>query len=445
MLTTTTPKNARAREQRFDPVSPDSVSIRPVKGSGNGAKIYFFGHFGSDNFGNEITFQTIVYQIRRRLPEAELACICTQPRVLRESQKINAIPISRDFGGPTSHTGLARLLRRTFIGVPREIFRWFEAFRTLRGADMLVIPGTGLLTDAYGLQNWGPYNLFKWSLMAKLRGAKILFISVGAGPLYGWLGKSLVKSALFMADFRSYRDETSMSWLKAIGVRTNSDRIDPDLVFSLPETAVPNNRTVENRRRVVGLGLMSYAGKYSVAEPSDAIYQQYLETLVVFAKWLLEHDYDIRLLIGDAADKPVTQEFKALLSKRLVGNNEERIIDEPVHSVEQLLSQIGAADIVVATRFHNILLALVLNKPVIAISFHHKCASLMKQMGLAEYTHDINNMNAQRLIEQFMGLENNSERLKPIIREEAERSRKALEERYNFIFKAQPSQFPAKP
>ena len=43
---------------------------------------------------------------------------------------------------------------------------------------MLIVPGTGLLTDAYGLGGWGPYSLFKWSLAAKLRGCRVLFVSV---------------------------------------------------------------------------------------------------------------------------------------------------------------------------------------------------------------------------------------------------------------------------
>jgi polysaccharide pyruvyl transferase WcaK-like protein len=101
-----------------------------------------------------------------------------------------------------------------------------------------------------------------------------------------------------------------------------------------------------------------------------------------------------------------------------------------------LLPQIAAADIVVATRFHNVLLALVLNKPVVSISFHHKCASLMSEMGLAEYCHDINHMNTGRLIQQFQDVEKNAEKLKPVIRQRVEQSRKALDEQYNLIFKS---------
>jgi polysaccharide pyruvyl transferase WcaK-like protein len=151
-------------------------------------------------------------------------------------------------------------------------------------------------------------------------------------------------------------------------------------------------------------------------------------------RWLLAHEYDVRLLSGDLVDMPARQEFRDLLRKRLSVQDEGRIIDEPVVSVENLLSQIAATDIVVATRFHNVLLALLCNKPVIAISFHHKCESLMSAMGLSGYCLDINDLKADRLIEKFCDLEVNTSKLKPLIRERVGEFRKALDEQYKFIF-----------
>ncbi len=49
----------------------------------------------------------------------------------------------------------------------------------------------------------------------------------------------------------------------------------------------------------------------------------------------------------------------------------------------------------------------------------------MSEMGLAEYCHDINHMNADRLIEQFQDLERDAEKLRPMIRQKAEQFRKA--------------------
>jgi polysaccharide pyruvyl transferase WcaK-like protein len=116
--------------------------------------------------------------------------------------------------------------------------------------------------------------------------------------------------------------------------------------------------------------------------------------------------------------------------------DDTHILDAPATSAEQLVAQLAGTDIVVATRFHNVLLALLLNKPVISISFHHKCASLMEEMGLSAYCHDINHMDAGRLIEQFQDLERNAEKLKPAIKQRVEQSRRALDEQYSVIFKS---------
>jgi polysaccharide pyruvyl transferase WcaK-like protein len=186
---------------------------------------------------------------------------------------------------------------------------------------------------------------------------------------------------------------------------------------------------------VVGLGLMQDSGKYNVDRP-DAVYQTYLDNLVIFVRWLLDHDWDVRLLIGDVVDRAVTQDLKALLKERSVVYEEGRVIDESVGSVEQLLSQLAATDIVVATRFHNLLLAMLLNKPVISISFHDKCVSLMKQMGLSEYCQDINTLNAEMLIEQFCRMEKSADTLRPMIKEKVEACRMALDDQYKLIFKS---------
>jgi polysaccharide pyruvyl transferase WcaK-like protein len=113
---------------------------------------------------------------------------------------------------------------------------------------------------------------------------------------------------------------------------------------------------------------------------------------------------------------------------------EGHIIDEPVLSVKDVLSQIAATDIVIATRFHNVLLALLCEKPVISISFHHKCESLMSAMGLSAYCLNFNDLEADQLIEKLCDLKINAAKLKPLIREKTGEFRKALEEQYRLIF-----------
>jgi polysaccharide pyruvyl transferase WcaK-like protein len=398
-------------------------------------KIAFYGSFGSTNFGNESTLQAILYHLRCFEPDAEVTCISIRPEVTVTTHHISAIPISETYlQSWVPRNPLMRVLRKICVGLPSELHRWVKGLIRLSRTDMLIIPGTGLLTDAYGLLYWGPYNLLKWSLIAKLCRCKLLFVSIGAGPIYGTLGRCFVKSALSLADFRSYRDNSTMQYLKGIGFRADNDRVYPDLAFSLPETVIPHQGTKKSGRSVVGLGLMEYAGKYSVAEPSDTIYLTYLETLVTVVRWLLARDYDVRLLSGDLGDIHSRREFRDLLRERLFVCDPGRIIDEPICSVKNLLSQIAATDVVVATRFHNVVLSLLCDKPVISISFHHKCESLMDAMGLSEYCLDINDLQADRLIQKFCDLEINANNIKPLIKEKTRQFREALAEQYEFIF-----------
>ena len=394
-------------------------------------RVAFFGHFGAGNFGNESTLQSILHNLRHLMPDTDFACVCTGPEEVAADHKISTIKISGVLIRPwRSRNPMAIVVRKVFVGIPVEMYRWFNGFVCLRKTDVFIVPGTGLLTDAYSLVGWGPYSTFKWSVIAKLCRCKLLFVSVGAGPLYSRLGKGLVKTALSLADFRSYRDKSTVEYLKEIGFEAGGDQIYPDLVFSLSDLPQVSNRDGCKTRQVVGIGLMEYAGRYSVDKPRSAVYSAYLETLASVVGWLLSNSYDIRLLIGDVCDKRAKDEFKLLLRRQLIQYDEERIIDEEPRSVQDLTWQLARTDLVVATRFHNVVLALLLNKPVISIAFHHKCTSLMASMGLSEYCQDINELSGERLIEQFKQLKGNGRSVNQRIREKVDECRESLNEQY---------------
>ncbi|HEY9715455.1 MAG TPA: polysaccharide pyruvyl transferase family protein, partial [Chroococcales cyanobacterium] len=334
-----------------------------------------------------------------------------------------------------SQSRIIRAFRSIFIGIPSELYRWVEAFQTLKGTNVLFVPGTGLLTDAFGLRSWGPYSLFKWLLIAKLRGCKVAVVSVGAGPVYTRTGRWFVRRALALADYRSYRDPESRDYLHSIFPKAAADRVYPDLAFSVRGKERSSPAQKEHRRPVIGLGLMLYHHRLSGDAETNSTYSAYLEQLIVFVRWALAHGYDIRLLIGELSDKSVIAEFKALMKVRLPEYCEQRIVDGMVESAQDLLAQLPETDVVVATRFHNILLAMLFNKPVISISFHQKCSSLMKDMGLEEYCQDIKQLDAERLIRQFIEIEKNMGSLCQMIGSKVADRRSALDEQYQILLR----------
>ena len=220
--------------------------------------ISFFGNFGTQNLGNEYTLQAIIHNVRKYLPDAAVNCICTDPKDASARHDIPASPISYRYDKAyrsrvRRDTAIARWLRRFLVRLPLELMQWLKAFRELKGTSMLVMTGTGMLGD-FGI---GPfdlhYEILKWSVLAKLRGTKLLFVSVGAGPIAHPLSRRIVKLAISLADYRSYRDSFSKEYLASIGFDTKDDFVYPDLAFSLrPRIPDTGNRS----SRVIGLGLM---------------------------------------------------------------------------------------------------------------------------------------------------------------------------------------------
>ena len=83
-------------------------------------KITFFGLFGQGNLGNECTLQAILYELRQRLADAEVNCICTNPEVTSATHNIAAISmrdnIPVNWGLRHNNNPLAKLLRNVFVG-----------------------------------------------------------------------------------------------------------------------------------------------------------------------------------------------------------------------------------------------------------------------------------------------------------------------------------------
>ena len=117
-------------------------------------KISLFGNFGSSNIGNECTLQAIICNIYTLVSKAEIECICPNPSDVSARHNVSAFRISRriarssEVGFPITAASLVpRLARLFFVRMPRELGEWVRAIGILKGRDIFVVTGTGMLTD----------------------------------------------------------------------------------------------------------------------------------------------------------------------------------------------------------------------------------------------------------------------------------------------------------
>jgi polysaccharide pyruvyl transferase WcaK-like protein len=85
---------------------------------------------------------------------------------------------------------------------------------------------------------------------------------------------------------------------------------------------------------------------------------------------------------------------------------------------------------VVATRYHNVMCALKLEKPVISIGYAAKNVAIMTDAGLGEYCQHSNTLDVDRLIEQFTELESRAEEVRRTIAERNAQNRALLGQQF---------------
>src|SRR5260370_7399608 len=372
--------------------------------------IAFFGIFGSQNLGNECTLQAMLHNIRNRLRGVDIYAISFNRDDTRRRHNLAAVPVSQQspagvlrWGG--LWRGPAKLLRISFR-ILYELMNWFTAIKTLRGTHLMVMTGTGMLTDYMTKASGFPYHVFTWTAAARLAGCKVRFVGVGVGPIYGRLSRWLITTALSLADYRSFRDQNSKNRIKKNGFDSNQDSVFPDLAFSLAPNILHRRLNDKRQIRQVGLGVMDHLDIHLWnANEHQAQYSAYLEKMCDFVLWLVEHKDAIRILQGDAKyDASTRADLRARLEKRGIRYDQAGIIDEGSTTVEELIAQIAEVDIVVSPRFHNLLLGLMLNVPAVSISYDPKNDSLLEGVGLGKYCQPPADLDLQSLTNPFTEL-----------------------------------------
>ena len=400
-------------------------------------RIAFWGNFGTGNWGNECTLQAIVHNARARVPDAELSCICSEPDDTEKRHGLPSLPISHVRQQGSIPPGGRRLPKplRVLRRASREVGEWVRTIAAARKLDAVVMTGTGMLTDdgegVFGL----PYDMFKWSVATRACGGKVKFVSVGVEPIESPIARFFIVTALRLADYRSYRDKQSREHLQRVGFSSERDRVFPDLAFSLPKAAAPKSENGSHRRPKVAVGVYNFRARGARGGDDAIAYQDYLDKLASFILWLLERDYAVRVLIGDLTyDEPVVGDLREVLRGKGIARFADRLADQPAASVDEVMQQIAEVDVVVASRFHNVLLALLLGKPVVSIAYNEKNDALMEQMGLSRYCQAIEKLDFGRLVEQFSDIVASGEALRSTITGKGMANRADLEAQYDTVF-----------
>jgi polysaccharide pyruvyl transferase WcaK-like protein len=375
------------------------------------SRVGLFGHLGSGNIGNDASLEAMLKYFTSDQPDAILDAMTLAPEVVKDRYGVPAIPLR--WLPPDEGQGSGRAVaRKSLVKVVDtvRIASW------VRRHEVVIIPGMGVLETALPQRPWqGPYNMLVLCAAGRIFGTKVALVCVGANLPRERLTRWLFGAAGRLAFYRSYRDTLTRDAMRRMGVNTSRDNVYPDIAFGLTApSAGPGDE------RTVGIGLMDYHGTDG-DDPSrgDEIRASYVEKMKSFTRWLVDDGRRVRLFIGDTnnADESVVQEILADIRAHRPDLDPDWVVSEPVTTFADLMRAMDPVSTVVATRYHNVICALMLAKPTISIGYGEKNAVLMAGTGLADYCQSIGSLDVDRLIEQFTDLESHAAQLRQTVAE----------------------------
>jgi polysaccharide pyruvyl transferase WcaK-like protein len=383
-------------------------------------RVGVFGLLGSGNLGNDGSLEAVLGYLRAEHPEAVVDALCGGPEVVATRYGIPATRLHW-------YRGEYRTASRAGAIAAKGLGKLIDAVRTaawVRRHDVVIVPGMGVLEATLPLRPWGfPYSLFLLCATGRLFGTRVALVGVGAAAIGHRPTRALVRWSARLATYRSYRDALSRDAMRAMGVDTARDEVYPDLAFALP---TPRASEHSGPPGPVCIGVMAFHGGNDDRARAEEIHRRYLDGTTRFVRALVKDGRPVRLLTGDEVDVPVVAAILDAVDSPLVTPAE-------VSSMADLMKEMAAADTVVATRYHNLVCALKVGTPTLALSYAAKSDALMAQLGLGAYCHPAREVDADRLLEQFRALEQRSSQLRRTLTERNLIAAQRLEDQFTAL------------
>ncbi len=315
------------------------------------------GYYGYGNTGDEAILAALTDELRRRYPGVHLTVLSASPEATARQYGVEAIS------------------------------RWSlpAIWRALRGADLLISGGGGLIQDA--TSRTSPLYYLVIPRLARLAGTPYVIFAQGLGPLRHWFTRWATARCFRRAVAITVRDEPSAQLLSQLGVTTPPVEVTADPALLLKPC--PPHRTDELLRELglseaaplIGIALRSWAG-FDVVEPAAALIRHLHQSQagqVLLIPFQPEEDLNLAWRVASEAAAPVT------------------ILDRPLDP-RGLLGVVSRLDLLVSMRLHGLIFAAATHVPTLALSYDPKVEAFASRAG--QPTIELAELTRQRLVEK---------------------------------------------
>ena len=370
-------------------------------------RVALYGYLGSGNIGNDASFETVLGWLRTTHPSVDVRCITIAPEEVTARYGVPSSPLAWRPSGQGSKclTGKWGKLLGRLLDV-------LLSYQLVGSADAIVVPGMGVLEDTLGVQPWGlPLWLLFIAIFCRLRGRSFVLLDVGAAWATNFATRLLTVVTVRLAAHVSYRDVSSAKAMARAGARKPA-AVAPDLAF-----AHPTSTLAKPEPGCLVVGVMAYYGRADDPIRGAAVRRTYSARMADALATLAGAESQIILVGGDQVDVDVAREIESSVRRLRPDLPDDALIVRELTTFAEVTEEMSRAEVVIASRFHNLICALRLGRPTVSIGYAGKNRNLMQAVGVEGYCQDIEQLEVSTLVAQVESARRDAEGLTARIRQ----------------------------
>jgi polysaccharide pyruvyl transferase CsaB len=295
-----------------------------------------FGYYGRGNLGDETNLRELIAFIRGTNPLAEITVISADPDQTSRRYRANAV----------------------------GKFQFVDICFAICHSDGLIGGGGSLFQDRTSLRSLLYYSFLV--LLAKIFRKQVYMYGQGVGPIRSWAGRIISGFVFSSVDLITVRDRLSIIALSELGVRKPEIFITAEPLLILKE--LPNSLVRQywqghpaGKRLKVGL----------IIQKNGFMQKKFWCQLLECIGW--DQNIETYLIPIDPIDIDFLRELSVSQNITLLPLENEW---------EELQKGVGGFDLVVSTRLHGLVAAVVQNVPCLGVAVDPKIEGFCLQTGV---------------------------------------------------------------
>lgn len=224
------------------------------------------------------------------------------------------------------------------------------------------------------------------------------------GPFRTRLGRFMARIALNNVDFLMLREPYSCSFLRDLKVKTRTlTTSDIAILFKSNERKYIQGLL----KPVIGV----FPGLYAASFSEDKQREYVLAHSKVMDYMVEKYDVNIVFLPHEISGlKHDDWFFCKIILQHMTHKDKARIIS--AKTLDEFKAYIGELDMIISSRMHPTVLACSDNVPALVIAYDHKQTGFSNQLGLDNYTIDINQVSFEKLLLKIVLVWDNREKIR---------------------------------